>query len=293
MRRIVEAAQETGYLRGLPPFVSEHDAGYLPREKVALLCTGSQGEPRSALARIGRNDHPQVTLEPGDAVIFSSRVIPGNEKAIGALQNDLARLEVEIVTAEDEPVHVSGHPAREELARMYQLVRPRIAIPVHGERRHLEAHARLAQECQVPQAIAAENGRMIRLAPGPAEVVGEVAFGRIGLDGSALVPLGGALIKHRHRISASGSAVATLVMGRDGRLLAEPQVTLHGLVDPEADGAALGSAAAAVRSAVEALNPGQRADDAAVKEAARLAVRRYIHAERGKKPLTDVHLVRM
>jgi ribonuclease J len=293
MRRIVEAAQETGYLHGLPPFVSEHDAGYLPREKVALLCTGSQGEPRSALARIARNDHPQVTLDPGDAVIFSSRVIPGNEKAIGALQNDLARLEVEIVTAEDEPVHVSGHPAREELARMYQLVRPRIAIPVHGERRHLEAHARLAEECQVPQAIAAENGRMIRLAPGPAEVAGEVEFGRIGLDGSALVPLGGALIKHRHRISASGSAVATLVMGRDGRLLAEPQVTLHGLVDPEADGAALGNAAAAVRSAVEALNPGQRADDAAVKEAARLAVRRYIHGERGKKPLTDVHLVRV
>jgi ribonuclease J len=293
MRRIVEAAQETGYLQGLPPFVSEHDAGYLPREKVALLCTGSQGEPRSALARIARNDHPQVALDPGDAVIFSSRVIPGNEKAIGALQNDLARLEVEIVTAEDEPVHVSGHPAREELARMYQLVRPRIAIPVHGERRHLEAHARLAEECQVPHAIAAENGRMIRLAPGPAEVAAEVAFGRLGLDGSALVPLGGALIKHRHRISASGSAVATLVMGRDGRLLAEPQVTLHGLVDPEADGAALGSAAAAVRSAVEALNPGQRTDDAAVKEAARLAVRRYIHAERGKKPLTDVHLVRV
>ena len=293
MRRIVEAAQETGYLHGLPPFVSEHDAGYLPREKVALLCTGSQGEPRSALSRIARNDHPQVTLEPGDAVIFSSRVIPGNEKAIGALQNDLARLEVEVVTAEDEPVHVSGHPAREELARMYQLVRPRIAIPVHGERRHLEAHARLAEECQVPQAIAAENGRMIRLAPGPAEIAGEVEFGRLGLDGSALVPLGGALIKHRHRISASGSAVATLVMGRDGRLLADPQVTLHGLVDPEADGAALGSAAAAVRSAVEALNPGQRTDDATVKEAARLAVRRYIHAERGKKPLTDVHLVRM
>ena len=293
MRRIVEAAQETGYLQGLPPFVSEHDAGYLPREKVALLCTGSQGEPRSALARIARNDHPQVALDPGDAVIFSSRVIPGNEKAIGALQNDLARLEVEIVTAEDEPVHVSGHPAREELARMYQLVRPRIAIPVHGERRHLEAHARLAEECQVPQAIAAENGRMIRLAPGPAEVAAEVTFGRLGLDGSALVPLGGALIKHRHRISASGSAVATLVMARDGRLLAEPQVTLHGLVDPEADGVALGSAAAAVRSAIEALNPGQRADDAAVKEAARLAVRRYIHPERGKKPLTDVHLVRV
>jgi ribonuclease J len=293
MRRIVEAAQETGYLQGIPPFISEHDAGYLPREKAALLCTGSQGEPRSALARIARNDHPQVTLEPGDAVIFSSRIIPGNEKAIGTLQNHLAALGVEVVTAEDEPVHVSGHPAREELARMYQLVRPRIAVPVHGERRHLEAHARLAEECQVPRAIAAENGRMIRLAPGPAEIVGEVEFGRLGLDGTALVPLGGALIKHRHRISASGSAVATLVLGRDGRLLADPQVTLHGLVDPEGDGAALGDAAAAVRSAVEALDPGRRADDAAVKEAARLAVRRYIHGERGKKPLTDVHLVRV
>ncbi len=293
MRRIVESAQETGYLTGLPPFVSEHDAGYLPREKIALLCTGSQGEPRSALTRIARNDHPQVTLEPGDAVIFSSRVIPGNEKAIGALQNDLSRLGVEVVTAADEPVHVSGHPARDELAHMYQLVRPRIAIPVHGERRHLEAHARLAKECQVPQAIAAENGRIIRLAPDPAEISGEVEFGRLGLDGSALVPLGGALIKHRHRISASGSAVATLVLGRDGRFLADPQVTLHGLVDPELDGAALGNAAAAVRSAIEALNPGARADDAAVKEAARLAVRRYVHGERGKKPLTDVHLVRV
>jgi ribonuclease J len=293
MRRIVEAAQETGYLQGIPPFISEHDAGYLPREKAALLCTGSQGEPRSALARIARNDHPQVTLEPGDAVIFSSRIIPGNEKAIGALQNDLSALGVEVVTAEDEPVHVSGHPAREELARMYQLVRPRIAVPVHGERRHLEAHARLAEECQVPRAIAAGNGRMIRLAPGPAEIAGEVVFGRLGLDGTALVPLGGALIKHRHRISASGSAVATLVLGRDGRLLADPQVTLHGLVDPEGDGAALGDAGAAVRSAVEALDPGRRVDDAAVKEAARLAVRRYIHGERGKKPLTDVHLVRV
>ncbi len=293
MRRIVEAAQETGYLAGLPPFVSEHDAGYLPREKVALLCTGSQGEPRSALARIARNDHPQVALEPGDAVIFSSRIIPGNEKAIGMLQNDLVRLGVEIVTAEDEPVHVSGHPAREELARMYQLVRPRIAIPVHGERRHLEAHARLAEECQVPHAIAAENGRLIRLAPGPAVIAGEVEPGRLGLDGSVLVPLGGALIKHRHRISASGSAVATLVLGRDGRLLAEPQVTLHGLVDPERDEGALAGAAAAVRAAIEALGPGQRTDDAAVREAARLAVRRYSHAERGKKPLTDVHLVRV
>jgi ribonuclease J len=293
LRRIVDAARETGYLAEVPDFVSEHDAGYLPRDKAVLICTGSQGEPRSALTRIARNEHAQVSLERGDAVVFSSRVIPGNEKAIAALQNNLARLGVEVLTAEERPVHVSGHPAREELQRMYQLVRPRVAIPVHGERRHLEAHARLARECQVPEAIPAENGRMLRLAPGPADIAGEVEFGRLGLDGTALLPLDGALLKHRHRIATSGSAVATLVVASDGRLAAEPQVTLHGLADPERDAIMLGNAAAAVRSAIERLAPSQMGDDETVKEAARLAVRRYIHAERGKKPLTDVHLIRV
>ncbi|HLB80253.1 MAG TPA: ribonuclease J, partial [Dongiaceae bacterium] len=140
--RIDAAARETGYFADLPPFVREHDVAYLPREKVLMLCTGSQGEPRSALARIARGDHPGVTLEPGDAAIFSSRIIPGNERAIGRLQNDLARMGVEVVTERDHFVHVSGHPAQGELAAMYQWVRPRVAVPVHGEARHLRAHAR-------------------------------------------------------------------------------------------------------------------------------------------------------
>ncbi len=161
--RIEKAARENGYLSGVPAFLTEEDAGYVPRDRILMICTGSQGEPRSALARIAREDHPNVELETGDAVIFSSRIIPGNEKTIGRLQNALARLGVEIVTELDHFVHVSGHPARDELVRMYQMIRPKVAVPVHGEARHLIANAELARDCQVPQTLVIENGDLVRL----------------------------------------------------------------------------------------------------------------------------------
>ncbi len=164
--RMDKAARENGYLADLPSFLTEDEAAYIPRDRIVMICTGSQGEPRSALARIARDDHPSVELEPGDVVIFSSRIIPGNEKSIGRLQNALARLGIEIVTELDHFVHVSGHPARDELVRMYQMIRPQIAIPVHGEARHLIAHAHLAGECQVPQPLIVENGDMVRLGRG-------------------------------------------------------------------------------------------------------------------------------
>src|SRR5499427_9221226 len=147
--RIDKAARENGYLADLPRFLTEDEAGYVPADRILLICTGSQGEPRAALARIARQDHAHIDLEPGDVVIFSSRIIPGNEKAIGRLHNALVRLGIDIVTEADHFVHVSGHPARAELVRMYQMVRPQVAIPVHGEARHLLAHAQLASECQV------------------------------------------------------------------------------------------------------------------------------------------------
>jgi len=290
--RIAEAARENGYLKGLPPFITEHDIGYLPREKVMMICTGSQGEPRAALARIAMDEHPNVTLEPGDTVVFSSRIIPGNEHAIGELQNRLVRLGVDIVTERDHFVHVSGHPARDELVSMYQWVRPRISVPVHGEARHLAAHARLAEGCQVSQALVIENGSMVRLAPGPAAIVDEVPSGRLGLDGKVLIPLDGSVMRTRHRSMWNGSAVATVVLDRSGRLKADPQVTVLGLLDPEIDADALDDLSAAVLAAVNALPAGDR-DDAAVREAARLAVRRSLHASRGKKPVTDVHVVRV
>jgi ribonuclease J len=291
--RINRAARETGYLAGIPDFVSEHDTGYLPRDKVVLLCTGSQGEPRSALARIARGEHPAVTLEAGDVVVFSSRIIPGNEKAIGRLQNDLARLGVEIVTERDHFVHVSGHPAREELVAMYQWVRPRIAVPVHGEHRHLLAHARLAQDCQVPQTVVPGNGDVIRLAPGPAAKLAEVPSGRLGLDGKVLMALDGEAMRLRHRMLHNGAAVATLVVDAAGALRVEPQIAIQGLLEPGEMEEARNEAAAAVREALAKLKPAERRLDDVVKETARLAVRRTLQALHGKKPLTEVHLVRL
>jgi ribonuclease J len=289
--RITEAARENGYLQDVPSFITEHDVGYLPRDKVLLICTGSQGEPRSALARIARGDHPNVSLEKGDTVIFSSRIIPGNERAIGEVQNRLVKLGVDIVTERDHFVHVSGHPARDELLQMYQWVRPKIAIPVHGELRHLQAHAHLAESCQVSQALVIENGAVVRLAPGLAEVVDNVPAGRIGLDGKVIRRLDGAVMRTRHRTVYNGAATATLVLDRAGRLKTEPQLTVHGLLDPESDIEMRDEVIAAIRDAVEALP--RAADDDQVKEAARLAVRRSLHASHGKKPVTDVHLIRM
>src|SRR5207237_10195748 len=151
--RIEKAARDNGYLAGVPRFLTEDEAGYVPRDKILLICTGSQGEPRAALARIAREDHPNITLDEGDVVVFSSRILPGTENAIGRLQNALVRLGIEVVTEADHFVHVSGHPAQDELGRMYQMIRPRIAIPVHGEARHLAAHAELARACQMHEAL--------------------------------------------------------------------------------------------------------------------------------------------
>jgi ribonuclease J len=291
--RIAQAAKDNGYLADIPPFITEHDVGYLPREEVLMICTGSQGEPRSALARIAKGDHPAVALEAGDTVVFSSRIIPGNEKEIGELQNGLARLGVEIVTERDHFVHVSGHPARDELISMYQWVRPRIAVPVHGEARHLAAHARLAEECQVGQGLAIGNGTMVRLDAGGAEIVEHVHVGRMGLDGKALLPLDSEVMRVRHRTIWNGAAVVTLAVDRRGDVLGEPQVTVHGLLNEADHGEQLAALRQAVRAAVQAMPLPARGDDRSVKEAARIALRRAVHATHGKKPVTDVHLVRV
>lgn len=293
--RINEAARSTGYLSDLPPFLSEHDAGYLPKDKVVLIATGSQGEPRSALARIAADDHPEIVLERGDVVVFSSREIPGNERAIGRVQNMLVRQGVELVTADMEDVHVSGHPARDELARMYQWVRPLIAVPVHGEERQMQAHAQLARDCQVAQAVIPSNGRILRLADGGAEVAGEVPSGRLVIDGKRIVPFGRESLRSRHRVINNGAAVATLVMDRSGTLLSDPRIAVIGLLDEQpAEGQdASSSVAAAVRSAVEGMPAAERSDDEAVRQAVRVAVRRSFNFLQGKKPVTEVHLVRV
>ena len=297
--RIEKAARELGYLGDIAPFLTDHDAGHLPADKIVYLCTGSQGEPRAALARIASGDHPAVSLGAGDVVLFSSRIIPGNEKAIFRLQNDLVRLGVEVVTDRDEPIHVSGHPARAEMEAMYQLVRPRIAVPVHGEARHIREHCILARSCQVPQAVAVENGAMLRLAPGPVEIVDHVPTGRLAVDGRTLdgdirlVRLDSAVLRDRRRMVFNGSCVCTVVVSRKGALVGEPQVTALGLLDAEHFAEEHDAVVEAARDAFTELPLSARQDDAAAAEAVRRAVRRQLKLMLDHKPITTVHLVRL
>ena len=206
---------------------------------------------------------------------------------------DAGARRIEIVTDDDAFVHVSGHPNQDELIKMYQWVRPRVAVPVHGEVRHMREHAALARACQVPEALVPQNGTLVRLAPGPAEVVEEVPAGRLALDGALLVPLDMEAIRKRTQMIWHGAAVATIVLDRRGDLAADPQLTLHGLFAGEGIEEVIADATDAVRDAIEALPRRQREDDAAVREAARIAVRRAIQASHGKRPPTEIHLVRL
>ncbi len=290
LKRFEAAARETGYLADVRPFIDEADAGTVPKDKMLVICTGSQGEPRAALSRIAAGNHPNIALETGDRIIFSSRVIPGNETSVSGLQNQLAQGGVEIFTWKDAPVHVSGHPARDELARMYTLTRPSVAVPVHGEARHLIEHARLARACQVPQTIFALNGTVVRLAPGEAAAIDTVPSGRLVLEGNRVVTANGEMIRGRVRALYNGTALITVAFNGKGGLAGKPQLTTIGLLD-EGEEAIADDVISAVRTVVKKL--GGTSDDEALREAVRLAVRRTFRMLLNKKPMTKVHLVRL
>jgi ribonuclease J len=285
MHRMVSVARETGYLGDLPYTIDEAEAAQLPSDRVLYLCTGSQGEPRAALARIAASQHPNVSLGPGDAVIYSSRIIPGNELAIFAVQNKLAALGVEVLTERDHFVHVSGHPAREELAQMYRWVRPKIAVPVHGELRHMTEHARLARSLQVPQAVVIQNGQMLRLAPGPAEIIDETPSGRLHLDGRVLVEEGKGHARARNALAQAGFIAVSIPLDSKNRVAGEPSLILEGIPDAVHD-----SIREALDDCVKRHNP-KRGDEDALKENTRRAVRRAAANVWGKKPVTRVDVI--
>ncbi len=291
--RNAEVAEVCGYLPEFNDFLSENEAMLSPRDKIVIISTGCQGEARSALARIATSDHPEVELEKGDTVIFSSRDIPGNEKLIARLQNRLIAMGVEILTQEQAHVHVSGHPAQDELTELYQWIRPKLALPVHGEARHQMEHARIAKDCQVPHTLIPANGQIIRLGPGIHEVVAEVPSGRWGLDGKMLRRMDHAAAKDRRKMGYNGVAVITLVMDKRGQVAQEPYVTLLGLVDEEEGKSLQGDVVATVLDALEAMPKSTRIDDAAVRHAATQAARRWLNEAHGKKPVIEVHLVRI
>ena len=286
MNKLVEAARDTGYLADFPPILDEDEAGSLPPHKVLYLCTGSQGETRAALPRIAAGEHP-VKLGPGDTVIFSSRIIPGNELAIFELHNKLAGLGVEVLSAEDHFVHVSGHPARGELEQMYRWIRPKIAVPVHGELRHMHAHARLAKEMQVPQVVNVENGQMLRLAPGRAQVIDETPSGRIHLDGEVLVAEGLGLARARRSLSFAGMIAIILVLDEKGRLAGDPAIILEGIPEPVHEAVREG-----VETALRRYNP-KKDDEGDLCEAVRRAARGAAEDAWGKKPVTRVEVVQV
>ncbi len=289
-----EIAEACGYLPEFGQFLSEHEAMEAPRDKVVFICTGCQGQPRSALVRMAAFDHPVVELEKGDTVIFSSREIPGNEKAIARLQNQLVHQGVKVVTANEEPVHVSGHPTQGDMAKLYTWVRPKIAVPMHGELRHMTAHAKLAAETGVPSQIIPRNGEILRLGPGIHEKVAEVKSGRHGLDGKVLRELGDSeAIKHRRKMNYNGAAVVSLALDKRGNVAHEPQITLLGVEDDRRVDALRGEIVAEVLDAVEGMAKSSRLDDAAVKNAVAGAVRRYLKEYHGKKPVIETHVMRV
>ena len=283
--RFSEVGRAHGCLQNTPDFLNEDQAGFLPRDKTLIVCTGSQGEPRAALSRIANGIHPRVFLDDGDAVIFSSRIIPGNETSIGRMQNQLVRAGIQVITEREHFVHVSGHPAREEMIRMYQHVRPTISIPVHGELRHLAEHARLAHECQVTYALVGENGSLMRIAPGEPKIIDQVHSGRLALEGNRVVPLHGELIRGRKRALWNGTAVLTVVINKQGKLASEPMLTTTGILE-NCDGNLHDNIIAEVKRYIR-----ENSYDKKTSEAVRLVVRRIFKDKLNKKPMTKIHMV--
>jgi len=290
LRNLTEAARDCGYLRDVPPFLPIDAAEDLPDDRILIIAAGSQGEPRSALARIAMDTHPRIGLGEGDTVIFSSRVIPGNERAIYTMQDNLARRGVQLMTDTDHNIHVSGHPARDELRRLYRLVKPRFAVPTHGEWRHMAAHAELAREAGA-RPLLMEDGDILSLAPGEPEIVDSAPVGRLVADGTRLVRLDGNVMGARRRMLYNGVVIASLAVDAVGKLRGTPRLTAPGLFDPEDPEAT--RVVTDFAAAIAELPVNTRRDDDVLIDAARTALRRALGRRLDKRPIVDVHLIRV
>ncbi|MBO1903723.1 ribonuclease J [Microvirga sp. 3-52] len=292
MDRVVDVAKECGYLEGLPEFRSTDNFGYIPRDKIVAILTGSQGEPRAALARIAQDEHPNIALSAGDRVIFSSRAIPGNEKGVGSIINSLIEQGIEVITDRTELVHVSGHPRRGELAQMYQWTRPRIAIPAHGEPLHLSEHAKFARAQGVQEVVRAKNGTLVRLSPGPAEIVDNVPTGRLYRDGNIVIGAGERALPERRKLAFAGIVTVAIAIDDRGELVGDPVIDVMGLPDRNRQGRDLTDIIAdTVADLLDGLSKAKRRDPEAVENAVHRAVRAAVNQEWGKKPACHVLVI--
>jgi ribonuclease J len=288
LHRVIDVAVETGYLPQGFRYLDQDQFTYLDRSEIVLLCTGSQGEPRAALARIAEDEHPQVSLDKGDLVIFSSRTIPGNEKAVGRIQNGLALNGCEIMTDNEALVHVSGHPRRDELRQMYRWMRPKIVVPMHGEARHLKAQAELAREMGVSTVFTLTDGEILRVAPDPA-VIDDAPVGRVFRDGRLLVPSVEGPVRERRKLSVVGVVIVSLVVSRKGAILTDPMAIIDGVPAEDAEGEdMLDIVLDAVDGTLRSIPEKNRKNPEALGEAVRRSVRAAVNEVWGKKPICKV-----
>jgi ribonuclease J len=292
MDRVVEVAKECGFLEGIADFRPPETFGYLPRDKVVALLTGSQGEPRAALARIAAGEHPEIALSKGDRVIFSSRAIPGNEKGVGTIINNLIEKGIEVVTDRTHLVHVSGHPRRDEMKVMYAWTRPRIAIPAHGEPLHLAEHASFARAQGVPEVVQARNGSMVRLAPGKAAIIDDVPAGRLYRDGDIVIPATDRAIPDRRKLAFGGIVSVAIAVEEDGTIAGDPIIDAMGLPERTRRGEVLTDLIAeTVGNTLDSLPKARRRDPEALEDAVVRAIRNTVGNVWGKKPACHVLVV--
>ncbi|WP_349924609.1 ribonuclease J [Acetobacter pasteurianus] len=290
LRNLDTAARDCGYLSGVLPFLTEQDVNDVPDDQILLIITGSQGEPRSALSRIAMDTHPNIALGEGDTVIYSSRMIPGNERAIMAVQDNLSRRGVRVITDREHFVHVSGHATGGDVQKMYELLKPQHVVPVHGEWRHLTAQAALAQEMGIAPVLL-EDGDILRLSPGKLEVVDTAPTGRLALDGNRLLPMNGGVLAARRKMLFNGMVIGSFAVDEEGFVIGEPKVSAPGLLDP--DDLESVRVREEFANALDIIPDELRGDDVSFREAAKTALRRALGRKLQKRPLVDVHVLRV
>lgn len=288
MRNTIEAARLCGMLNDAGRLLDQEEFGYLPPDKVMLLCTGSQGEPRAAIARIAEDQHPHISLEPGDLVIFSSKTIPGNEKEVSRVLNNLAELDIDMVTGDDDLVHSSGHPRQGELALLYDWVKPKALIPMHGEPRHLRAHKLFAESKGIRDVLIPQDGTITRLAPGPLADIDEAPCGRLHVDGKLIVPSEDGPAKQRRKLSHVGIIFVSVVIDNKAELAADIELITDG-IPAGLDGELLDAAERAFGSTPKP----RRKDLNQLAETIRTSVRRAADLTWGKKPIVKVSVVKV
>ena len=293
MHRIYKAARQCGYLKNLIEPVDPRDASKISRDRIILLCTGSQGEPMGALNRIANDVHPDVNIESGDTVIFSSKIIPGNEKKLYALQNSIVKRDIEVITEENAFVHVSGHANREDLKDMYQWVKPKCVIPVHGEHRHMKEHINFSKEMQIPFNLKVENGNIIKISKDQKpEIIDQAPTGKVYLDGNVAVSLDSSSIKERKNISVNGLLEITLIISSNGKMK-KPVVSFRGIPEEEVSETFKFDLEDEITKTCKSFAINNSKQEKNLIDTIKQNCRKIIKEKTGKRPFTNVNIARI